>query len=128
MMDLQVGYNYSLAQIVKAYHADPPSSDAEPSYVLHCGDEIVALCLRHKHHPEPGEVWVETDPTASLWGERLAQCLAKKTLPLYYCPRGRSFFEFKGQHLITGDTADPNDLAQRKAPVPLSRIVFLKKA
>jgi hypothetical protein len=128
MQDLQIGGNYSFAQIVSAYHADPPGGEGEQFYVLHRGDEIVALCLRHKYHPEPGEVWVGADPAAALWGERLAQCKAKKTVPLYYCPGGRSFYEFKGHHLVTGDTTDPGDLAKGKAPAPLSRIVFLKKA
>jgi len=128
MQDLQVGSNYSLAQIMKAYHADPPTGEDEPFYILHRGEEIVALCLRHKFHPEPGEVWLAGDPAAALWGERLAQCQAKQTVPLYFCPGGRRFYEFKGRHLITGETTDPKDLATRKAHAPLSRVVFLKKA
>jgi hypothetical protein len=61
------------------------------------------------------------------WGKKLASLKGKKTLPLYYSPRGRTFYTFMGQHLITGDTDDALQLAERKGPVPLSRIVFIKQ-
>jgi hypothetical protein len=128
MPDHRIGSNYSLAQIATAYHADPPVGPGDPYSILHRAEEVVALCLRHKHHAEPGEVWVPADPAAALWGERLAQCKAKKTVPLFFAPRGRTFYEFKGQHLVTGDTTDPSELAKRKAPGPLSRVVFLRIA
>ena len=128
MPDLTVGKSYSFAQIVAAYHADPPTAGEDDQFfILHRGEEIVALCLRHKLHPEPGEVWIEPAPAIASWGERLAQCKGSKTVPLYYRPRNRAFFEFKGHHSVTGDTVEPAELATRKAPAPLSRIVFLKK-
>jgi hypothetical protein len=129
MADLIVGKSYSIAQITAAYHADAPSGGEEdPFFILHRGDELIALCLQHKLNPELGEVWIGEAPAAALWGERLAQCKGKKTVPLYYCPRNRSFYEFKGHHLVTGDTTEPAELTRRKSPAPLSRIVFLKKA
>ena len=126
MPEHKIGSNYSLAQITGAFHADPPADAGDLNSILHRGEEVVALCLRHKYNPEPHEVWVGADPAAAPWGERLAQCKGKKTVPLFYAPRGRSFYEFKGQHLVTGDTTDPKELAARRAPGPLSRIVFLE--
>lgn len=128
MPDLTIGSNYSFSQIVAAYRADPPGSDDTQFFILHRGDEIAALCLRYRFNPEPGEVWVGDAPAVVLWGERLAQCKDQKSVPLYYSPRSRSFYEYKGHHLITGDTTDPEELAKRRSPVALSRIVFLKKA
>lgn len=126
MPDLIIGKSYPFSQIMAAYRADPPTGGAgDQFFVLHCGDEIVALCLRYKFNPKPGEVWVGNVPAVALWGERLAQC--KATVPLYYSPRHRSFYEFLGHYLVTGDTTDPQDLAQRKGPAPLSRIVFISK-
>ncbi len=127
MPDLTIGKTYSFAQINAAYHADPPGGEDDPFFILHRGDEIVALCLRHKFNPEPGEVWIGDAPAVAVWGERLAQCKGAKTVPLCYAPRNRTFYEFKGHHVVTGDTTDPTELAKRKSPVPLSRIVFLKK-
>jgi hypothetical protein len=128
MPDLTIGKTYSFSQIMAAYRADPLDGGADQFFILHRGDEVAALCLRHKCHPEPGEVWVADAQAEALWGERLAQCKDKKTVPFYYSPGGRSFYEFKGHQLVTGDTTDPEELAKRKSPVPLSRIVFLKKA
>jgi hypothetical protein len=128
MADLIVGKSYSFAQIVAAYHADAPGEgEGDSFFVLHRGEEILALCLQQKPNPEPGEVWIGDAPAAVQWGERLAQCKGKKTVPLYYCPRNRSFYEFKGHHLITGDTTEAAELTGRKSPGPLSRIVFVKK-
>ena len=70
----------------------------------------------------PGEVWIGTEPAVAQWGERLAQCKGKQTVPLYYSPRNRTFYEFKGHHVIEGDTTEPTELAARKSPVPLSRV------
>jgi hypothetical protein len=128
MSDLILGKSYSFAQIMSAYRADPPTGGAgDQFFVLHRGDEIVALCLRYKFNPKPGEAWVGTVPAVAIWGERLAQCKDKQTVPLYYCPRHRSFYEFLGPHLVTGDTVDPQELAARKGAGPLSRVVFLSK-
>jgi hypothetical protein len=128
MADLIVGKSYSIAQITAAYRADAPSGgEPDSSSILHRGEEIVALCLRHALDPAPGEVWIGNAAAAALWGERLAQCKGKKTVPLYYCPRNRSFYEFKGHHLVTGDTTEPAELTTRKSAAPLSRVVFLKK-
>ncbi len=127
MPDLTIGSNYSFSQIMAAYHADPQGAD-DAHFLVYRGDEFLALCLRYKFNPNPHEVWVGNDPAVALWGERLAQCKDKKSVPLYYSPKSRTFYEFKGHHLITGDTTDLEELAKRKGPVPLSRIVFLKKA
>jgi hypothetical protein len=128
MPDLTIGKTYSFSHIVAAYRADPLGGGAEEFFIVHRGDEIAALCLRHKDHPEPGEVWIAEAETEALWGERLAQCKDKKTVPLYYAPRGRNFYEFKGHHLITGESTDGAELGRRKSHVPLARVVFLKKA
>ena len=119
------GANYSFPQLVHAYNADP-QGDADAHFLLWRGDEILALCLRFKFNPDPGEVWVGNDPAVAAWGRKLAALKDKQTVPLYYSLRGRTLYEFKGQQLITGDTEDPEELARRKSPVPLSRIVFLK--
>jgi hypothetical protein len=119
-----VGSNYSIAQLRAAFSADPPS-DTDPQYLLCKGDEILALCLRHKHNPEPGEVWIGNDPAAAEWGRKLAALKDKKTVPLYRAAPSRSFYEFKGHHLITGETDNPRELSKRKAPAPLSRVVFV---
>jgi hypothetical protein len=119
------GASYSFAQLVKAYNADP-QTDPDAHYLLYRGDEILALCLRHRYHHDPREVWVGNDPVVAEWGSKLAALKDKKTLPLYYSQRGRTLYEYKDHQLITGDTNDPQELAKRKSPVPLSRIVFLK--
>ena len=119
------GANYSFSQLLNAYHADP-QPEADPHFVLYHGDEILALCLRRKFHPELHEVWVGNDPVAAEWGKKLAALKDKKTLPLYYSQRGRALYEYKEHHLILGDTEDPKELAARKSPVPLSRVVFIK--
>ena len=89
-------------------------------------DDILALCLRQKFNPERGEVWVGDTPKVAEWGRKLAELKDKKTIPVYFSPRNRTFFEFRGHHLVTGDTDDAAELAKRKGPVPLSRIVFIK--
>jgi hypothetical protein len=128
MRDLIIGKNYSFAQIRAAYHADlPTGGEDDQFFVLHCGEEIVALCLRHKFNPEPGEVWIGDAPAVAQWGERLAQCKGQKTIPLYYSPRNRSFYQFLGHHFISGDTVEAKELAARQSPVPLSRIVYIEK-
>jgi len=125
MPNHKVGTCYSFAQLVKAYNADP-QSDADAHYLLYRGDEILALCLRHKYNHDPKEVWVGDAPVVAEWGRRLTALKDKKTLPLYYSQSGRTLYEYRDHHLITGDTGDPQELAKRKSPVPLSRIVFLK--
>jgi hypothetical protein len=119
------GSSYSFSQLLAAFAADP-QSETDPHFLLYHGDEILALCLRHKYHRETGEVWVGNDSVTAEWGRKLAALKDKKTLPLYYSPRGRTLYTFKGHHLITGDTDDPQELSKRKSPVPLSRIVFIK--
>ncbi len=119
------GTSYSFSQLVKAYNADP-QSDTDAHYLLYRDDEILALCLRHKYNHDPGEVWVGDAPVVAEWGKKLAALKDKKTLPLYYSQRGRTLYEYRDHQLIAGDTDDPQELAKRKSPVPLSRIVFLK--
>jgi hypothetical protein len=119
------GANYSLPQLLKAYNAEARGG-ADDQFLLCQGADIVALCLRHKFHHDPGEVWVGTDPALAEWGRKLATLKDKKTLPLYYSGRGRTLYEYKDQQVITGDTEDPQELMKRKGHVPLSRIVFLK--
>ena len=126
MPNHKVGSTWSFPTLLGAYHADP-QTDADPHFLLYRGEEILALCLRYKFNPEPGEVWVGDAPVVAEWGKKLAALKDKKTLPLYYSPRNRAFYTSMGQHLITGDTEDPQELAKRKSPVPLSRIVFVKQ-
>jgi hypothetical protein len=125
MPNHQIGSTFSFSMLVNAYHADP-QTDADAHFLLFRGDEILALCLRHKYNPDPAEVWVGDDPVVAKWGERLAALKEEKTVPLYYSPRNRTLYTYKGHHLITGDTQEPEELAKRKSPVPLSRIVFIK--
>jgi hypothetical protein len=124
MQNHTIGSNYSFTQLVSAYKADP-QTDADPHFLLYRGDEILALCLRHKFNPRSGEVWIGDDPAVAKWGEKLAALKDQKTVPIYHSQPGRRFYEYKGQYLITGDTCDPDELAQRKSSVPLSRIVFI---
>jgi hypothetical protein len=121
-----IGRDYDFSQLVAAYHADA-QAETDAHYLLWQGEDILALCLRHKFNPEPGEVWVGDDQNVAEWGQKLAALKDKKTLPVYYARRGRKLYTFQGQHLITGDTDDPQELAKRGAPVPLSRIVFIKQ-
>ena len=125
MPNHKVGASYSFVQLVKAYNADP-QGDRDAHYLLYRGDEILALCLRHKFNHDPREVWVGNDPVVAEWGRKLAALKDRKTLPLYFSQRGRTLYEYKDHQLIIGDTDDPQELAKRKGPVPLSRIVFLK--
>ena len=125
MPNHKVGASYSFSQLVKAYNADPQGDD-DAHYLLYRGDEILALCLRHKFNHDPREVWVGNNPVVAEWGRKLAALKDKKTLPLYHSQRGRNLYEYKGHQLIIGDTDDPQELAKRKSPVPLSRIVLLK--
>jgi hypothetical protein len=124
MPDHKLGSSYSFQQLVKAYNADPPGDD-DAHYLLHHGDEILALCLRYKFNPKPGEVWVGDSKAVTEWGARLAMLKEKKTVPVYYSPRSRTLYEFKGHYAISDDTTDPKELAKRRGPVPLSRIIFV---
>lgn len=124
MPNHKIGSNHSFSQLVAAYGADAPQ-EKDAHYLLYKGDEILALCLRYKFNPEPGEIWVGDETKVAEWGAKLAALKDKKTLPLYYSPRSRTFYEFKGYQSITGDTDKAEDLAKRKGPVPLSRIVFI---
>jgi hypothetical protein len=119
------GATYSLADLVAAFHADPPTND-DPHFLLFQGEEILALCLRYKYNPDPNEVWVGDAENVAAWGKKLVELKDKKTLPLYYCQRGRTLYEYKDHHLITGETTQAEDLAARKSVVPLSRVVFIK--
>ena len=120
----KIGSTYKFSHLAHAFGADP-QADADAHYLLYRGDEILALCLRYKFNPKLDEVWVGNDKAISDWGEKLASLKGKKGLPLYYCEKGRTLYTYKGDCVITGDTTDPNELAKRKGPVPLSRIVFL---
>jgi len=126
MPDHKIGSTHQFGHLLKAYNADPQREE-DAHFLLYRGDEILALCLRHKCNRESDEVWVGDDETVARWGERLAALKGKKTVPLYYSGPNRDLFEFKGHHLITGDSVNPDDLKDRKGPVPISRIVFLKK-
>jgi hypothetical protein len=123
--DHKLNSNYSFEQLVLAYGAER-APDGGPHDLLYRGGEILALCLRYKYNHHPAEVWVGHDPISADWGRKLADLKDKKTLPLYYSPRGRTLYQYKGQHLITGDTTDPQELTARRSPAPLSRIVFLR--
>jgi hypothetical protein len=125
MPNPKLGSNYTFSQLLHAYGADVPG-DADAHFLLYKGEEILALCLRHKFNPKAGEVWVGDDPTIAQWGVRLAGLKDKKALPLYHSDRGRTLYTYKGDCLISGDTNDPKELAQRKGPAPLSRIVFIR--
>jgi len=125
MPDYAIGTTHTLPNLAKAYKADPQGS-ADGSFLLHRGEEILALCLRQKLNPRPGEVWIGAEPAAVQWGERLAGLKGKRAVPVYFLPRGRTLYEFRGDHLITGDTTEANELAERKSPAPLSRVVYIK--
>jgi len=124
MQDPKIGTSYSFSQLVKAYSADQPGDD-DAHFLLHKGDEILALCLRHKFNPKPREIWIGNDPVVAEWGRKLAGLKGKNTVPLYYSQPGRTLYEFKGRFLITGDTEVAAELKTRPGPVPLSRIVFI---
>ena len=121
----KLGSNYTFSQLVHAYNADP-QTDNDAHYLLYQGEEILALCLRYKFNPKPDEVRIGNAPAVAEWGGRLASLKGKKALPLYYSEKGRTLYTYKGDCLINGDTEDQNELAKRKGPVPLSRIVFLE--
>jgi hypothetical protein len=125
MPDHKVGNSYSFPILQAAYKADP-QNESDPQFLLYRGDEIVALCLKHRSNPEPHEVWVGDETVTAEWGTKLAALKDKRTIPLYYSPGGRAFYIYKGHHLIREDTTDPQELAKRKGPVPLSRVVFLQ--
>src|SRR5215216_705903 len=124
MPNHKLGSSYSFSQLVKAYDAEPPKDD-EAHYLLYRGDEILALCLRYKYNPKLGEVWVGDSKPVTEWGKRLAELKGKKTIPLYYSPRSRTLYEFKGHYAVIDEIVDAAELAKRKAPVPLSRVVVL---
>jgi len=125
MPNHKVGVSYSFGDLSAAYHADPQADD-DAHYLLFKDDEILALCLRYKYNHDPAEVWVGDDPAVAAWGKKLAALKDTKTLPLYYSPRNRTLYEYRGHQLITGDTDVAAELQKRKSPVALSRIVFLK--
>ena len=120
------GRDYAFTNLVAAYHADPQNEE-DAHYLLYRGDEILALCLRQKFNPRADEIWVGDDPVVAEWGRKLAALKDAKALPLYYSARGRNLYTFKGHYLITRDTDNPEELANRKSVVPLSRIVFISK-
>ncbi len=124
MVNHKPGTNYSFAQLLHAYNAEPQTETDAP-LVLAKGDDILALCLRAKHSPKPGEVLIPADPGIAEWGAKLAALKDQKSVPIYIRPRGRTLYECKGPHIITGDTDDPQELAKAKSPVPLSRIIYV---
>jgi hypothetical protein len=126
MPNHKVGVSYSFSDLAKAYAADPQTDD-DAHFLLSRGDEILALCLRYKYNHDPSEVCVGDAKAVAKWGDKLAELKGKKTLPLYYSPRNRTLYEYKGQYLIAGDTADPAELESKKGPGPLSRVVFLHR-
>jgi hypothetical protein len=121
----KIGTSYSFAQLSAAYNADP-QKEADAHFLIYRGDEVLALCLRHKYNPKPGEVWVGDKAAVAAWGKTVAELKGKSTIPVFHSPRGAKFYQFKGHYVITGDTDDPQELAKRKAPVTLSRIIYLK--
>ena len=121
-----IGSNHSFGHLMAAYNADPQGA-GDAHFLLYRGEEILALCLRYKFNPTPEEVWVGDAEAVAPWGGRLAALKGKKTVPVYYSPRSRTLYEFKGYHEVTRDSTTLSDLKERKGPVPLSRIVFLKK-
>jgi hypothetical protein len=124
MPNHQIGHNYKFSDLLAAYKADPQGKN-DAHFLLYRGDEILALCLRYKYNHDPKEVWVGDDRVVAEWGRKLAALKGKKTLPVYYSPRGRTLYEFKGHHFIAGDTEVAAELSERTGPVPLSRIVFI---
>ena len=121
-----IGSNHSFGHLMAAYNADLQGA-GDAHFLLYRGEEILALCLRYKFNPTPEEVWVGDAEAVAPWGGRLAALKGKKTVPVYYSPRSRTLYEFKGYHEVTRDSTTLSDLKERKGPVPLSRIVFLKK-
>ncbi len=121
-----LGSNHTFGNLLKAYEADQ-QGEKDAHFLLYRGEEILALCLSYKFNPTPEEVWVGDAEAVAPWGGRLAALKGQKTVPVYYSPRNRNLYEFKGYHEVTRDSTAPNDLKERKGPVPLSRIVFLKK-
>ena len=119
-----IGHDYDFSHLMAAYHADP-QNEVDAHYLLYKGNDILALCLRHKFNPEPDEVWVGNDPVVAQWGQNLAGLKNVKALPLYYSGANRTLYTFKGYYVVTDDTQEPAELAKRKGPVPLSRIVFI---
>lgn len=124
MTNHKVGSSYSFGQLASSYKADP-QRETDAHYLLYKGDEILALVLRHKYNPEPLEVWIGNETEVAAWGKKLAELKGKKPVPVYLSPPSRKFYEFKGYRFVTGDTDKPEDLAKRKGPVPLSRVVFI---
>jgi hypothetical protein len=120
-----IGSNHTFGNLSKAYAADP-QGEGDADFLLHRGDEILALCLRARFNPKPEEVWVGDTAEVAKWGERLASLKGTKTVPVYYSPKGRTLYEFRGHYLVTGDTTAKDDLEKARGPVPISRIVYIK--
>ena len=103
MANPKLGSSYSFSQLIHAYGADP-QADGDAHFLLYKGDEILALCLRHKFNPKAGEVWVGDDPAVAAWGKKLASLKGEKALPVYLSDRGRTLYTFKGDG-SPGDTS-----------------------
>jgi len=106
--------------------------DGPPWFVIHRGDEILAITLREDLNPSinsnPAEVWVGAAETLPEWGKRLAFKTAEA--PLYVSPGQGAGYVDRGIYKIIGNTDDAVELAAREAQPgigKLSRIVFLKK-
>lgn len=120
-----IGSNHTFGNLMTAYGADK-QRDEDAHFLLYRGTEILALCMRAKFNPKPDQVWVGDDDEVAKWGERLAALKGNSTIPVYYSPKGRTFYEYRGQHLITGDTTAKVDLEKARGPIPISRIVYIK--
>jgi hypothetical protein len=62
------------------------------------------------------------------WGVKLAE--AKGTIPVYVRREQGGKWFYTGLHEVTGSTAEPEALKQRRQPpviIAISRVVFLKK-
>ena len=125
MSNHKIGASYSFSQLATAYKADAQSDD-DAHFLLYRGDEILALCLRHKFNPKPDEVWIGDSQPVAEWGRKLAALKGKQTVPVYHSLPGRTLYEYRGHHLIEGDTDAAEELTKRNGPVPLSRVVFIK--
>ncbi len=125
----------SFFRLKSDYNADDPDPEFGPWFVLHCGDDIVAVLIKEKFNrafPLNGEIWIGNHEHVADWGDKLAALRnTDTTLPLYFRANNSSGYVPKGRYRVIGDTQDASKLAITKdvgALVPLSRIVYVKPA
>lgn len=134
-MPHEIGRSFYLFEIAKYYQADKSKIPDYPHFLLHRGDDIVALTLRRAHtqfiSADFAQTWLTSGGQLAKWCDRLVALKGtKNTLPLYFKPADEEAYIFYGQFKVYDVKDSPNDIKLAitcGAPKALASIVFLER-